>query len=64
MHSDYTGVKALPHGKFRAMIQVNREWVNLGTYKTEYEAAGARDDYIIRHAIPNRELNLNDREAV
>ena len=56
--SSYIGVRTLPHGKYRAMIEVNYEWTNLGTYRTELEAAGARDDYIRRHGIPNRELNL------
>ena len=51
--SQYTGVSK-NHGSWRAEIMIDREYKYLGTFKTELEAAKARDQYILDNNLQSR----------
>lgn len=43
---------------YRARVSVNNKNFNIGTFKTEVEAALAYDAYVVEHDIPQKKLNF------
>lgn len=56
---EYTGVTALPSGKYRANIMVDKKFISLGHYPTAMEAAKVRDAFVKENNLGHK-LNFQE----
>eukprot|EP00615_Pteridomonas_danica_P010602 CAMPEP_0114359482 /NCGR_PEP_ID=MMETSP0101-20121206/23054_1 /TAXON_ID=38822 ORGANISM="Pteridomonas danica, Strain PT" /NCGR_SAMPLE_ID=MMETSP0101 /ASSEMBLY_ACC=CAM_ASM_000211 /LENGTH=366 /DNA_ID=CAMNT_0001503055 /DNA_START=154 /DNA_END=1254 /DNA_ORIENTATION=- len=56
--SNYIGVCSTPYDTFRVQISINGTKVNLGSFRTEVEAARVYDKYVVDHKL-KRAINFS-----